>query len=508
MISLPELHTIINSLNKPEKRFFKLLSATEGSNIDKALALFDFIERVNEKEDVLAKAKKVSRIDISAGNMNVLFELILKSQRNFYSETITGFAITDEIANLKILVEKAQHKQCRKMLKKVKGNAIANEKFSTLLHILDLEKQLLATELLEKSYKEEYEKLNRERDKFIELEKNISAYYSLYARLRYELKNSRITERKNEQKFYRDLLKDPLIKNPALALCKKSLFLLHKCRSLCYGALGEQQLKITQLLDLKVFMQKHDLIFNEMPRQYLDVLFNLGNCHIDQKKPHLAKNVLSEMILLLNSKKVTATDLEIKLRAYIYILELLILTSAGKLTNAGELAETILEFLNKNEAVVNREDKAILLFNLTSFNIYKGDYKRADETLDMLRKQGDRNSRQDIISYSLMQELIIRFELKEYSKLQLVHSALNTLIKQDVFKHPTEIKFIRFFNNITSKTTSIPSSGNFLNLYKEIHKQLPAQNTTTSLFFYYQAYISCKAGHGTMQEFLSSQFKS
>ncbi|MGZ4043418.1 MAG: hypothetical protein ACXVO9_09455, partial [Bacteroidia bacterium] len=107
MIALPELHNLIRSLNKPEKRFFKLLSSTENFKVDKAIALFDYIEKINENDDVYFKTEKDKRIDTGIENLRLLYKLILKSQRNFYSESITGFTLNDELANLKILFEKA-----------------------------------------------------------------------------------------------------------------------------------------------------------------------------------------------------------------------------------------------------------------------------------------------------------------------------------------------------------------------------------------------------------------
>lgn len=284
MIALPELHNLIRSLNKPEKRFFKLLSATEKDSVEEAVALFDFIEKINDKDDLYYRTEKETRIDTSAENLSHLYHLILNSQRNFYSETITSFCINDELSNLKILFEKAQYKQCRKMIKSVKEKALESEKFNYLLEILELEKQLLSIEVLGEEYAIQYKKLQEQQQNFIEHEKNVGTYYQLYAKLRFQIKSNSLKGKKNQDAFFETFLEDPKISDPKNALSKKSMFLLLKCRALCYNALKQQELRCRQLVELKTFMQKDRLIFDEMPRQYMDVLYSLANTYIEQNE--------------------------------------------------------------------------------------------------------------------------------------------------------------------------------------------------------------------------------
>jgi len=146
MIALAELHKLIHMMNKPEKRFFKLMCATETVKIDTAVRLFDLVEKTKDNEDIYFITDQDNLADLSAGNLDLLYQLILKSQRSFYSETIGHFSMNDELSNLKILFEKAQYRQCRKMIRSLKDEALRHEKFNYLLEITDLEKDLLKTE--------------------------------------------------------------------------------------------------------------------------------------------------------------------------------------------------------------------------------------------------------------------------------------------------------------------------------------------------------------------------
>lgn len=496
MIALPELHNLIRSLNKPEKRFFKLLSATENYPVDRAIALFDHVEKINDNDDVYLKTEKTDKIDLSAENLDLLYRLILKSQRNFYSESITGFTLNDELTNLKILFEKAQYKQCRKMIKSVKDRALKNEKFSYLLEILELEKKLLHTEVLGHEYPGYYNVLKAEKEKTIECEKNVGIYYQLYARLKFHIKSKTPKGKKTHDTFYEKFLSEPYIKDTRRAMSRKSLFLLMKCRALCYTAMKDFTRRRDQLNELKTLMQADELIFDEMPRQYIDVLYNLGNVYIESGDYGPAKKILSEIQSLLNNRKLVGLDLRIKATSYTFNLDLALLILSGKHTQAAELAQTIYEFIKENQKIFNKEDKSVLLYNLVNFHICNRDYSMAYRILEVSKADNDRDSRWDLKAYSRIQEMVICYELNEQSKFVLAANAATNLLKEKIFQSETEEAFIGFFLEVIRGKTAL----DFSSLFNQLSKLLKKEEDTWINYFYFNfyAYAGYKAGAGSM----------
>jgi hypothetical protein len=502
MIALPELHNLIRSLNKPEKRFFKLLSATESFPVDKAIALFDHIEKISDTDDVYYKTEKESKIDVTSENLDLLYRLILKSQRNFYSDSITGFTLSDELTNLKILFEKAQYKQCRKMIKAAKEKSLQNEKFSYWLEILELEKQLLHTEVLGHEYPAHYAVLKEEKENVVAREKNVGTYYQLYSRLKFHIKSKNPKGRKNQESFYEKFLEDPYISNHERALSRRALFLLLKCRALCYNALRQHEQRLEQLIQLKELMQADSLIFDEMPRQYIDVLNNLASSYIELGEYLPAKKALSEIQSLVNSKKLMGVDLQIKARSYAYNIELALLLLTGKLTEAGELAQTIYEFIKENQKIFNKEDKSVLLYNLVNLYIYTANYPAASRILDIAKMDSDKNSRWDIKAYSRIQEMIVHYELKEFPKFVLAVNAAKSLLRDKLFSTETECRFIEFFVNIAA-------AGSFIAVgFDELHKEIKAYSDNSEdrwvnyFYFNFVAYSAYKSGRGKTGAFL------
>lgn len=501
MVALPELHNLIRSLSKPEKRFFKLLSATENYPVDKAIALFDHIEKINDSDDIYLKTESVTRLDVSIENLDLLYKLILKSQRNFYSETITGFVLNDELCNLKILFEKAQHKQCRKMIKSVKERAWKNEKFSYILQILELEKKLLQTEVLGGDYTQQYAILKAEKERIIECEKNVGVYYQLYSRLKFHIKSKKPGTRPVPA-FYREFLLEPHIASPQKALSRRASFLRMKCRALCYNALREFSQRLTQLVELKNFMQQDDLIFDEMPRQYIDVLYSLTSAYIEKGDYPQAKSTLSEIQALINSKKFMGSDLRIKGVSYAYNSELALLVFTGRFKEASDLAQTIYEFIKHNQGIFNKEDKSVLLYNLVNYHICTSDYKAAAKILEITKTDSDRNSRWDTRAYSRIQEMVVWYELKEFPKFNLALNAARTLLKEKVFHNDSEKLFVDFFASRTPGKAL--TQKDFQPLAQKLKQCLETENDLWVNYFYFNfyAYAASKTGAGEMKDLL------
>ncbi|MBA3663415.1 MAG: hypothetical protein H0W61_04300 [Bacteroidetes bacterium] len=506
MIAISELHNLIRSLNKPEKRFFKLLSATENFSTTSAITLFDHLERISEKDDVYYKTDKTPGINATPENMVVLYNLILKSQRNFYSETITGFTLNDELANLKILFEKAQYKQCRKMIKTVKEKALRNEKFSYVLEILELEKQLLHTEFPGPDYTELSADLKIQKRRIIEKEKNIAHYYRLYAQLSFKGKNQNLNEKKSHAVFYTKFLSDQLLKTPESALCRRARFLQMKCQALCYSALKDYKKQLEALIEIKSFMQEDALILVEMPRQYLDVLNTLAQVCMNNGRYSDSRKLISEIAGIINAKKIIGADLYIKANSYVFNLELTLLVRTGKFAEASQLAQTIFEFTNEHHNIFNQEDKSVLFFNLTNFYIYNEDYSAAATVLANSKSGSDKNSHWDLKAYLRIQEMITYYELKEYPKFILAANSANQLVKEKFFSTPTESAFVQFFNETIASSMPLFTPENFDTLYARLKSY--SSNADDKLinlnYFNFISYAAHKAGHGKLHETLAN----
>jgi hypothetical protein len=112
-----ELHELIRSLTKSEKRFFKLHSALQSGDKN-YLRIFDAIDRqkVYDEDAVKKQFAKETFIKHFPSEKNHLYKLILKALRAYHGEASVSGLLKQEIKNIEILYDKALYNEANKTL--------------------------------------------------------------------------------------------------------------------------------------------------------------------------------------------------------------------------------------------------------------------------------------------------------------------------------------------------------------------------------------------------------
>src|ERR1700752_5166982 len=222
-VSLEEVYDLIKSLSKSEKRFFKLTASSE-ENTAVISKLFDELEKAPQFDEAkLLKLSKQKHKTLSPHDiLELTYNVILKSQRTFYAESISGYKIKDEISNLRNLFDKAQYKQCRKMLNKLKEEAYADENFNFILEIISIEKQLLDIENKFGNISQSLDDLIKEEQLLIDKSKNIGEYAQSFSKLNYLVRQNMVAKTSKEFDSYDKLLNSPLFKSTDKCYSKKA----------------------------------------------------------------------------------------------------------------------------------------------------------------------------------------------------------------------------------------------------------------------------------------------
>ena len=146
MRSSDDLFQLIKSLDKNEKRYFKLaVSKYSSAGDSNYIKLFDAVDAQEEyNEQKLKKKFRGKKIEKNfATEKNYLYRLILKSLRGYSQDQTSDSKIKDLIREAGFLYKKALYDQCEKILSKAKELAISHEKHLLLLEIYEMEGLLL-----------------------------------------------------------------------------------------------------------------------------------------------------------------------------------------------------------------------------------------------------------------------------------------------------------------------------------------------------------------------------
>lgn len=141
-----DLFALIKSMNKTEKRYFKLFAARHYANKNQYAKLFQFIDKqsiYNEKD--LLKDFSVSK---STAHFAVikkqLYENILESLHRYDEFAQNEQKIYKGIHYCTLLLKKGLFDQCKKQIKKYKTLARDLEKFENIIELIEIEKRLIA----------------------------------------------------------------------------------------------------------------------------------------------------------------------------------------------------------------------------------------------------------------------------------------------------------------------------------------------------------------------------
>ena len=144
--SADTLFQLIHSLQKAEKRAFKLYAKRHSSNEDlKMIQMFDVIDKMPEYDDaVLLKKLEFTKKEQLANRKVHLYKQILSSLRLLESNEHIDIQLHEQLDYARILYNKGLYLQSLKILERTKEIARNTHQDSSLLQALFLEKKIEA----------------------------------------------------------------------------------------------------------------------------------------------------------------------------------------------------------------------------------------------------------------------------------------------------------------------------------------------------------------------------
>ena len=213
-----DLFRLIKSLNRGEKRNFKLLAGLlSGEKDKKYLELFDMIDRQSSYNE----AKLVKHFgDLYGGQLSVgknyLYKLIIRSLV-YYSSGPTA-DLNSYKEEIRILMNKGLFGQAGKRLRKAIRTAEELEDFHTLHLLLGYEFQILSRTRRVKDLDEQFKRINEEKKQVMAKLLNVEAYHELSSKV-YAIRNEQhVAQTPEDHKKFDDILGDDVMADVGNAL--------------------------------------------------------------------------------------------------------------------------------------------------------------------------------------------------------------------------------------------------------------------------------------------------
>lgn len=448
------LHELIISLNKSEKRYFKVFSSrhTIGEQ-NSYIKLFDFIDKMvdYDEEKVFSHFKGQAFLNKFSITKARLYNNILKSLDTFHSTSSIDAQIFRSIHSAEILYNKGLYKQAEKILHSAEKQARKHENFNLLLEIKEKQKKLIENELYTDVKASEITKMYQDETRIVE---EISTFHKLWnvkSLLFQEINRNGKVRDENETLKLKELVEQIklITKEDSSTKCR---YLFHHIQSAYYFSVNDLGLSHYHLNAIIDLLETDQTLLKQQPNLYFSSLTNFIYISTKLKKYDLAQAHLSKLKELSNPGK--NIDLDIKYFSSTMSLELSLLAEKGQYQQAIELIPQIEEAYRLYADHINSLRKAHIDFQVAVIYLGLGEYNKALGWINNILNENKIDQKQDIFCFAQLINLILHFELENSRFLPYAINSTKRYLKNRNRIYKFEEIFLKLISQL-SKTTNI-----------------------------------------------------
>jgi hypothetical protein len=455
------LHDLIRSLNKSEKRYFKLycsIQQKEGEEMN-YLRLFEFLEaqEVYNEEEVMEKFKGETFIQQLHVTKNYLYNLILRALRGFFHEALPELDASNQLQNFEILYSKGLFRQCLKVLNKVEKMAAEKEDHIRLMHIYRLRLHLLQRHDNEKTYDkvmEYWNALNNEAERhfnFIKIRKHAIAMYHVIAEN--GIRRNESARKKIDQLL--KSLKDSNINEENLSERSKYNLLNIDLAYYAFKGDGKKEIKTLEKMRDSLFEREGSIV--SKPQMYIYSLSNLALAYSRSGHYEKARKCFDAIRSIFTDHKVKRTR-EVETIMFTdssnTLFEFLNPQGGKSTAKDKEEVERLLSELDTYREYAVKLELLRLYFNIAYYFFLNGDHKRSNKYINIFFNEGKENQRNDLfIALSFMQ-LCIFYGNKELDLIAYALPRVKRKLQKLDSLNETEKQVLSWFGKMIDESSA------------------------------------------------------
>ena len=505
-----ELFKLVKSLTKSEKRFFKLSSSLQ-SGEKNYLKIFDYIERQSSYDENALKEEFENQTFIKhlPSEKNHLYKLILKSLRSYYSEQSISSSLKQEIKNVEILYNKALYKECEKFVGRAKQTAKRYEKFYYWFELIGWEKKLLESAYESGEFSTDLDKLVEEEEMVIAKLRNLAEYTVIYSKINLIFRSGGFTRNERERQVVEDIADYHLIKGKNTAVSTKAASICYYIKGLCAATNRNYRDSFQFFNRTQEILDNNPYIKLDTGQRYVNTLFHLLRCHIDNKDFNEAQELILMIRSLHGKKGFNSVDISVRIFSNTYNQELLLLHAMGEFDKSVKLITEIEKQQALYEGKISKEMEVLLTYNKAYSYFGKGDYKKALQYINEVLNDNEQNLRQDIYSFSRLFNIVIHYELENYDFLEYVVKSTNRYLSKQERDYQVENVCIKSIRKLAKTAETVNRIEIFEKMQSEISELLNDHNERVVLeYFDISSWVRSKIKKISFEEEIKMRLKN
>lgn len=504
-----DLYSLIKSLTKTEKSYFRKLSSifTKGKE-NSYIKLFNLIAKQVEdgmpynEEKIKNKLSNDKLLENFAVMKNYLYNEILNSLAQYYTKNNKNLEIKDFLKMAEILFHKGMYDQCQKILKKAKAEAYKYEKLLVVLEITNWELKLNINMLNYGILESQIEELKDEEKMIMDKIKNLQDYQHLQTKITLlRQKKGFIAMDEKSLKEYRSIMDNRLLKNvsEAKSFAAKNLF---------------YQINLVYLNTTSDYTEGYELCKNfvelfendrakimEMKKNYLSALNNyLIRCLYLKKYDEFQMNFKKYREITLETSDIQGYILSYNLNLYFYKL-------TGQFEKAVQVIPLLIEDMKRYKGRYHKSVELYLYYNVAYIFFIAADYNNCIKYLNLLLNDDFIKTRDDLFFFAKFLFILVHYELKNFDLVEsLLKSAYGFLSKkkQTFESENIIIRYIKRLIIIDDKEKHKEELIILKNKLKKID-EVKEQKERTMDYFDYISWLEGKINNKKFSEILSSK---
>ena len=468
-LSSKELFSLIKTLSKSEKRYFKVTALNRAKKEDiNYITLFDVLDKLKEYDDKVIRAKTKSiKPHLLPKYKYFLHELIFKSLRAYHSNSSIDAKLKDLLQNIELCFERRLYKQCEKIIGKAKQLAVKYEKHITLFELSGWEIQLIRVQSFqgksEGVIKEFYEEAFSMINKCI----NEKEYEQLSIKMFMQINKIGFTRSNADLKVYKDILRHPLLDTSPKILSFQALYNYYTIYGGCFFIQNDFTNACFYTQKLVELLENNPHQLKEKLQVYVTVLNNLTVCQSNLKKYKEMTLTLKKLKEIPERFSAASKNINSLIFYHSNNEELNMYLNTGEFDKGIKLITSIEHDLTGMK--LSKVQQSFLHYNISCVYFGVGNYRETRSYLNKIINDTAVDVRGDIYCMARIVLLIVHYELGNEELLEYMEKSAHHYLDKKNRLYKVETAILDF---IKRKLPKIVTGNERIAAFKELKTDL------------------------------------
>jgi hypothetical protein len=452
------LFSLIKSLTKSEKRYFKLFAKLQGKE-QTYLALFETMDRLEKYDDQIVRDKHLGQPFIKQLHVtkNYLSRLIMKSLRSYHMNDSANAQLKSHLLDIEVLFKRDMLKLCYKTIGKAEKLARRADNQLALLEALNWKRRVLLNMKGVSDSKQMLNSMLTAEQQALTCLTNESKYWSLTINLGGQNKN--------------DLLKHtvhPYLKDASRAQTHKAKILYYHLLYVTHTMSGDLESAEGSIDKLVEYLESDTFLLRDDPSPYITAINNKIGLYLNKRQLDQVPQLLEKIRSLPEKLKLkNQSPISMKLMIRTYNVELETYRDSGQVVAGINMIPTVRSFLDQNKGFVPREYNILFHYQFAYLYFMDGSFSKALREVNTVLSHRYSAERNDIVGYAQFLNLIIHYELGNNTVLKYSVDASRRFLKKRGSLMEFEKVLLKLFSNISTQPER-----QHVQLFHKVYKKL------------------------------------